>query len=142
LVFEAGTGYLLARAGSLSRRRWARMLTEHGVTPHHYGVLMALRELGPVGQRRLGEAIDVDPRNLVAVLDGLAERGLVHRDVDPADRRRRVVGVTDAGGQLVGELIDAGATIEAEFFAGLSATERSELHRMLVTLVSPTAEPE
>src|SRR5262249_6466941 len=34
---RASTGYLLARLGAESRRRWARMLAEHGMTPHHYG---------------------------------------------------------------------------------------------------------
>jgi len=41
----ASTGYLLARLGLESRRWWGQMLAEHGLTPHQFGVLMALAPL-------------------------------------------------------------------------------------------------
>ncbi len=44
---------------------------------------MTLRELGPFGQQRLSKLIGIDPRNAVPVVDALAERGLLMREVDP-----------------------------------------------------------
>src|SRR5215216_4990521 len=70
---RSSTGYLLARLGAESRRRWARMLADHGLTPHHFGILMTLDHLGTAHQRRLSELVGVDPRNAVPLLDLLRQ---------------------------------------------------------------------
>src|SRR4051794_10935489 len=110
----SGSGYLLTRIGAESRRRWARMLAEHDLTPHHYGVLIALHQLRTSHQQRLADAIGVDPRNAVPVIDLLERRGLIARTTDPADRRRRVIELTDAGLDVTEELGRAADMIESE----------------------------
>lgn len=139
LAFEGGTAFLLARAGAAARRSWARMLTERDLTPHQHGVLMALAELGPTGQRRLSERIGVDPRNAVAVIDGLVARELLVRDVDPADRRRRVLDLSAAGRAVVRDLTATGAALEQDFLRALNPDDQLQLRRMLVDLLSGPA---
>src|SRR5579859_5387351 len=63
----ASTGYLLARLGMESRRWWGQMLAEHGLTPHQFGVLMALAPLRTASQQQLSRALGVDPRNAVPI---------------------------------------------------------------------------
>lgn len=116
------------------------MLVERGLTPHHYGMLMALDELGASGQQRLSELIGIDPRNAVPVVDALAERDLLIREVDPTDRRRRVLTLTESGRDMVHELTETGAGIEAEFLRALDPADQSELHRMLLALLAATTE--
>ncbi len=140
LAFEGGTGYLLARTGSAARQRWARMLANRGLTPHHYGMLMTLDERGPSGQQRLSELIGIDPRNAVPVVDGLAGRGLLTRELDPGDRRRRVLTLTETGRDMVHELTETGAEIEAEFLRALNPADQQELHRMLLALLASSTE--
>ncbi|MCA1655921.1 MAG: MarR family transcriptional regulator [Pseudonocardiaceae bacterium] len=134
LSFETGSGFLLARLGSLAGRSWAGMLRDHNLTPHQHGVLLALRERGPLGQRSLSAAIAVDPRNVVPILDGLVARRLVARSVDPVDRRRRVVELTDAGRRAANALAASAAEIEREFLSGLAADEQRDLNRLLRAL--------
>lgn len=136
LAFEGSTGYLLSRAGSIARRRWAQMLAERGLTPHHYGMLMALDELGASGQQRLSELIGIDPRNAVGVIDALADRGLLVREVDATDRRRRLLMLTDSGREAVGDLTETGVEVEAHFLRALDPADQRELHRMLLVLLS------
>ncbi len=136
LGFEGGTAFLLARTGALARQHWARMLAERGLTPHHYGMLMALHEKGPLGQQRLSALIGIDARNAVPVVDGLVERGLLSREVDPDDRRRRVLALTARGRAAVGDLVDTGAEIEERFLGALTGTQRRELRRMLLALLA------
>ena len=50
--FAGSSGFLLARLGAEARRLWARMLAEHDLTPHQFGVLMALDGLGESYQQR------------------------------------------------------------------------------------------
>jgi MarR family transcriptional regulator, lower aerobic nicotinate degradation pathway regulator len=140
LAFEGGTGYLLSRTGSLARRSWTRMLTDRDLTPHHYGILMTLEEAGPTGQQRLSTLIGIDPRNLVPIIDGLAERGLLAREVDPTDRRRRVLALTDSGHAMVADLSETGAVMEDRFLRALQPAEQASLHQMLLSLLTSAAE--
>jgi DNA-binding MarR family transcriptional regulator len=135
LAFQDGTGYLLAMAGSLSRQRWAGMLAQLEVTSSQYKVLMALGEAGPLGQQHLAGLIGVDPRNAVPVIDALAERGLVGREIDPADRRRRVIELTRSGRHLVGKLASVGAEIERDLLRPLAPAEQGRLRHMLLAVL-------
>lgn len=140
LAFEGGTAYLLSLTGSVARRSWSRMLAERGLTPHHYGMLLALNELGAIGQQRLSVLIGIDPRNAVPLVDALAEAGLLVREVDVGDRRRRVLALTDSGRDMAGDLIRTGVAIERHFFRSLDAAEQAELHRLLLRLLSSAAD--
>lgn len=134
LVFENSTGFLLARVGAAARRSWARMLIDRDLTPHHYGVLMALDQIGPCGQRHLSEQLGIDPRNVGPLIDTLTERGLIKRKVDPNDRRRRILHLTDAGGVEADELKDTGAELESRFLNHLDPDDQAILHQILLTL--------
>jgi MarR family transcriptional regulator, lower aerobic nicotinate degradation pathway regulator len=134
LSFTDSTGYLLAMVGALSRQRWAAMLGQFDINPSQYKVMMCLAELGPLGQRQLADLIAVDPRNCVPIIDSLAERGLVARETDPSDRRRRVVVLTGQGKRLAVELTALGDQSEADVLRPLDPTERALLRRMLLAL--------
>lgn len=136
LALNSSTGYLLARAGTESRRRFVQALDAHDVTLAEYGALMILGESGPTSQRSLAESIGVDARNLVPVLDALEARRLLRRDPSPADRRRHVVTLTDAGRRLLKELARAGARAEAELLAPLTPAQRRQLHNLLGRLLA------
>lgn len=142
LAFQSGTWYLLAKAGLLARQRWTVMLAQLTVSPNQYGVLMALDEAGPLGQHAVAELIGVDPRNVVPIIDTLAEQGLVSREVDPADRRRRVLELTATGQGIVGDLASVGAQIEKDLLGPLSAAEQGSLRRMLRELLGAAQEPD
>jgi DNA-binding MarR family transcriptional regulator len=135
---RSSTGYLLARLGAESRRRWARMLADHGLTPHHFGVLMTLDHLGTTHQRRLSELVGVDPRNAVPLLDLLHQRGLIQRTDDPADRRRRAIALTQAGQRLLNQLRQAADAVEADMLKDLDDQQQGSLHRLLLTLFEAT----
>lgn len=142
LAFEGGTGFLLSRTGALARRSWTQMLTQRGLTPHHYGMLMALGELGhPCGQQQLSDLIGIDSRNAVPIIDVLVDRDLLSRDIDPTDRRRRLLALTAAGRDMVQDLTKTGAAIEDRFLQALDPADRQELHRILLVLLSPPPDP-
>src|SRR5512132_83809 len=130
---RSSTGYLLARLGAESRRRWARMLADHGLTPHHFGILMTLDHLGVAHQRRLSQLVGIDPRNAVPLLDLLQQRGLIERTGDPADRRRRAIALTPAGQKMLNELRQAADAVEADMLKDLDDHQQASLHRLLLT---------
>jgi DNA-binding MarR family transcriptional regulator len=61
-----------------------------------YMVLMNLRE-GALPQADLCASMQMDANNTVLLLNYLEDLGFVERRCDPTDRRRNIVGTTDAG---------------------------------------------
>ena len=147
LGLEASPGYLLARLGAESRRRWSQGLATLGLRTAHFGMLMTLAAVGSASQRQLGRAIGVDPRNLVLLIDQLEERGLVERAADLGDRRRHAVRLTPAGRDLrpvmqsLGELRRVGAEAEDELLAPLDERERKRLQGLLFKLLPAAGGP-
>jgi MarR family transcriptional regulator, lower aerobic nicotinate degradation pathway regulator len=137
---RASTAYLLTRLGAESRRRWARMLAEYGMTPHHYAALLTLDDLRVTHQQHLAGLIGVDPRNAVSVVDFLERRGLIERTRDPADRRRHAIALTAEGRAAVERLRRAGEGIERDMLDGLTGDEQTALHTLLNRLFEVTVD--
>jgi DNA-binding MarR family transcriptional regulator len=112
------------------RRRAER--TEEGPQLPRFMVLAVLDEFGTQSQRQISDRLRFDASDLVAIVDGLQEEGMVTRERDPADRRRYAVAITDAGREA---LIARDAKFEervAESLPTLSAAERRQLHDLLL----------
>jgi DNA-binding MarR family transcriptional regulator len=81
----------------------------HGVTGVQLAILRLLTEWGPeIRLADLRSRLVMHPATLGQLLDRLAMRGLVDLTADPADRRRRVVRLTDQGIRVVKEAPLAG----------------------------------
>ena len=129
------SGYLLVRLAMGFKARAIAELEAAGYSQYHYSVLAVLGEQPRRTQATIAEALEVDPSQLVGILDALADRGLIDRQRDPEDRRRHVVSLTARGRtQLVRlrGLIDA---MEDELFTPLDTKTRKQFHETLLKLV-------
>ncbi|MGO1055279.1 MarR family winged helix-turn-helix transcriptional regulator [Crossiella sp. CA198] len=112
------------------------VLRAHGVSMWAYSVLTALDE-GPVRtQAALAQAIGADKTRIIGVLDGLQQQGLIERRADPADRRVRLVSITERGTRL---RRTAQADIQAKeerVLARLPAAERAAFLSALEVLAA------
>ena len=89
---------LIAHLAQVVRRDADQALADvDGMRPRHLVALTLLRDHGPMAQAALGEALRLDPSNVVALLNDLEARGLVARRRDPDDRRRHIVELSDGG---------------------------------------------
>jgi DNA-binding MarR family transcriptional regulator len=107
------------------------LLAAHDLSMWDYIVLSHLaRE--PVGsQLALAQAIGYDKTRLIGLLDTLERSGLITRAPDPADRRARIVALTDAGqGRHAAAQADIHA-MEDDLLSRLSAGDRQALRRAL-----------
>ncbi|MTE22199.1 MarR family transcriptional regulator [Streptomyces sp. TRM43335] len=98
---------------------------------YHYALLAALEEYGPASQAALGRRCGIDRSDVVAALNELADRGLVTRSPDSADRRRNIVSVTPEGRRHLEWLDGALGRVQDELLAGISTDEREHLVRLL-----------
>jgi len=85
---------------------------------------------GPLSLSGLAEAIGVDAPYATLIVDSLEQRGLVEREADPADRRRKLVTLTPAGRDAVAQVL----RIQQQpppGFASLSAAELDLLEKLV-----------
>jgi len=90
-----------------------------------------LRYGAPALQQQLCEALWLDPNNCVLLLNELEDMGYVERRRDPADRRRHMVELTDAGRAALDRAERAQESVGDEIFAALSDEERATLRSLL-----------
>jgi DNA-binding MarR family transcriptional regulator len=132
-------GFLIGRVGKIASRQFARALETVDMKPPEAAVLMNLRDRGPMTQQALGELLQIDPSNLVGVLNELEESGLALRRRDPTDRRRHIVEISPAGIERVAEVEDLVAGVEAQLLAVLDEQERDHLRALLARVVEAAA---
>jgi DNA-binding MarR family transcriptional regulator len=124
-------GYLLARLGEASRRRFHKALEPEGLHPHHFGVMTMVAAHPGMSQQQLHEKTAIDPSSMVAVIDELEARGLAERRPDPDDRRARTIFLTELGQQTLERVRVLAAGLQREFFGVLTAEEQRKLHALL-----------
>jgi DNA-binding MarR family transcriptional regulator len=106
-------------------------------------LLMALSYLGDhdgAPQQELVDALCMDAKNVVLLLNDLDDLGHLERRRDPHDRRRHRVHITDAGRQALQRAARVQESIEDEVLRGLDPEERATLWTLL-TKASRGAEP-
>ncbi|MEU3011728.1 MarR family winged helix-turn-helix transcriptional regulator [Nocardia asteroides] len=74
-----------------------RGMAERGLTHARARLLWRLHHHGPLTQRALADLLEVTPRNVTGLLDGLAHDGYVVRQPHPTDRRATLVTLTEQG---------------------------------------------
>jgi MarR family 2-MHQ and catechol resistance regulon transcriptional repressor len=124
----------LRRAVNTVGRSEARVMQVAGVTESQFGVLEALLHLGPTCQRDLASKILKSAGNLTTVIDNLERRGLVERRRGGGDRRLVTVHLTDAGEDLIREVLPRNVAVIVEAFSVLSAEQQQQLAALCRTL--------
>jgi len=123
---------LINHLARVARRRTEIALEPTGLRPRHVVALTILRESGPTTQGALGEALRLDPTNLVGLLNELEEAALLERRRDPLDRRRHIVELSATGRDAITRAELELATVQDEVLARLDADERATLHGLLL----------
>lgn len=79
------------------RRRLREVAATGDLTPPQVSVLSRLDKAGQASGADLAGAEGIRPQSMAATLAVLDQRGLIRREPDPADGRRQIVSLTDAG---------------------------------------------
>ena len=113
-------------------QKWMDVLSEmSGTSPARARLLGLLHCQGPQTLCVLAEELDVTPRNVTALVDGLESDKLAERTSHPVDRRATVVRLTKAGENWAHEHLVRLAERYAEAFSELPRGDRVELARLL-----------
>ncbi len=92
--------------------------------------VLGLLSREPLPMRRIAERLKCEPSNVTGIVDRLEVRGLVERQLDPADRRVKLAAVTPQG-RATAERLRTSLEFAREPLAGLSAQDRTVLRDLL-----------
>ncbi|GGX03046.1 MarR family transcriptional regulator [Streptomyces malachitofuscus] len=115
---------------------------ELGITPAQSRLLRTLAHYGsPPRMADLAERLEVVPRAVTTLVDGLEANGKVRRVPDPANRRVIRIELTDDGRAALRELRAARRTAAEEILAPLGDEQRATLGELLDALIDGTVAP-
>ena len=91
--------HLMRRVMQEHAALWQQHLPE--ITKPQYAALRVIGEQPGIEQIAVTSAAAITPATLTEMLGRLVERGIVRREADPNDARRRVLALTESGEQLL-----------------------------------------
>ncbi|UVS79766.1 MarR family winged helix-turn-helix transcriptional regulator [Actinokineospora sp. UTMC 2448] len=133
--WERLPSWLLTQTAGHAHRLVGDGFSAVGARGYHYRLLATLEEFGPASQAALGRRSGIHLSDMVAAINELADRDLVERAPDPADRRRNIISLTTAGKRQLRRLEKQLAETQDELLAPLSLKERGHLTDLLSKLL-------
>lgn len=126
-------GFLVTDVARLMRQAFDRRIGEAGLglTPGEARTLSHAARAGTVRQSVLAERMGVEAMTLSGYLDRLEGRGLVRRTVDPADRRAKLVHLTDAARDVLARIREIGPRARTRVEATMTAAEWEAFQTLL-----------
>ncbi|WP_431015666.1 MarR family winged helix-turn-helix transcriptional regulator [Bradyrhizobium pachyrhizi] len=106
-----------------------------GLTAPQFSTLAKLKEVGPCSQNYLGRLIHYDSATITGVINRLKSRGLIESIVDPLDRRRVAIDLTENGRLVADRAIAAVKEVSRETFLPLSPAEHATLTALLKKII-------
>jgi len=97
----------------------AQSLAREGLTVPRAHLLWLLHHHGPSTQARLADALNVTPRNVTGLVDGLVASGHVTREPHPRDRRATLVSLTERAAATLAEMETEHGRLAELLFGGM-----------------------
>lgn len=129
-------GFLVASVGYATAAGFNQAMVPLGLHPREFAVLRALGAGDGASQQDLSRLLHVPGSRMVALVDTLAERGLLRRDPHLTDRRKHALRLTEDGHVLLGRAQAAARGYDTVLFQGFTAAECAELDRLLLKLAA------
>lgn len=123
-------------------RETQRVLRGHGLTLGQFAVLEALTHKGPMVVGDVKRAVLSTDGTIPVVLKNLEAHGFIGSKPDPADGRRRIVWITDAGSAVFEPAYEASRRVLDQVLSTWSPEERMQLSHLLAKAPEPHEERE
>ena len=133
---ETLPGHDIRRLHQIAVAIFLQETAEAGLTPVQYAAMQTVRNRPGIDQRTLARTIGFDTSTIGGVIDRLEARGLIVRNLSPADRRVRLLTISEAGLALIENATPAVLRAQERMLEPLPRRERAEFLRMLRSLVT------
>ena len=128
--------FLIAQLGAYAAERFGERAAALDFTRPQAGLLRLISREPGQSQQAVARRLGTPPSRLVALVDGLEQRGLIERRRNPGDRRNYALHLTAAGEQAMAALGQAAFDHEETISAPLTQAERAQLSKLLAKLAA------
>ncbi|MBK0393110.1 MarR family winged helix-turn-helix transcriptional regulator [Ramlibacter algicola] len=133
--FRQAPGHLIRRAHQVAVAVFMEETAAHEVTPVQFAILNALMDDPGEDQVTLAGRVAFDAATFGSVIGRLEAKGWVRRQLDGADRRRKLLWVTAEGEQAAQAMKRSVAKAQRRILGPLDAAEQEQLVGLLAKLV-------
>ncbi len=134
--YHSAPGFLIRRAHQFSIAIFMELMAEFDLTPVQFAMLNALMEDPGEDQITLAGKVAFDAATSGAVIARLENKGLLKRDADPQDKRRKLLTLTPIGEKMLVEMKTVAGQVQTRLTQPLTSAESQELKRLLSKLVA------
>ncbi|SEF20054.1 DNA-binding transcriptional regulator, MarR family [Amycolatopsis pretoriensis] len=130
----AGPGllYLVKQLELAVRARLDEVLRPVALTPLQYTALTVLERRSGLATAELARNSFVTDQAMADMVVALERRGLIVREGDPRDRRRRVIGLTGPGQELLDRVRDDVTALEERMVSQLNPRDAARFRAYVV----------
>jgi DNA-binding MarR family transcriptional regulator len=128
--------FLVAQLGAYAAERFGERAAALDFTRPQAGLLRLIGRDPGQSQQTVASRLGTPPSRLVALVDGLEQRGLIERRRNPGDRRNYALHLTAAGEQAMAALSQVSLEHEQAISAPLTPAERAQLSKLLGKLAA------
>jgi DNA-binding MarR family transcriptional regulator len=122
-----GFGYLLNDTSRLLRRRFEQKAGDYNITSAQWRAMAQLSRTDGLTQVALAHLLDIEPMSVCRLVDRMEAGGFVTRRPDPADKRAKLVYLTEKSHALLDVIRVVAMEVYEDAFAGFSEEERLRL---------------
>ncbi|MBQ9943068.1 MAG: MarR family transcriptional regulator [Clostridia bacterium] len=123
---ETKGGYLISRIKQVGTRIFDRMLAQSGIDSFNGAqgrILYVLWQQDGITISSLSGKTSLANTTLTAMLDRMEMLGLIVRKPDPADRRSRLIALTEKARSLQGDYANISQQMNERYYAGFTEEE-------------------
>lgn len=124
-------GYRMSDNSRLLRRLFDERVRDLGLTAAQARLLLSLDHFPDQNQGFHAERLEIEPITLTRIADRMEDAGWLERRSDPADRRARILHLTDKSRDIVDKLQSTVERLFEDTLHGLSTAERDTLGKLL-----------
>ena len=135
MTLRPRTMYLLNQASLAVRSKLEAALRHLQITGIQYTILSTIKEHDGISSAELSRRFFVTAQTTNEIVNGLAQRGLIARNVDPDNKRILRMNLTTDGVRLVKQCDKIADQLEAAAFGWLAPVDRETLRESLRSLL-------
>jgi MarR family transcriptional regulator for hemolysin len=119
--------YLMCHVNSLWRRFLNSKIKNLGISGTEKRVLFCVARNPGMTQVQIAKLLELEPQNLVRILDRLSEEEWIEKKADPEDRRVKCLSVTAKAEVIIDKVKSIGNNAKAEILAGVKNQDANML---------------
>lgn len=139
---ETKGGFYITQIKQLQDRIFERLLLQNGIeiSGGQGRILFVLWKKEHLTITEISEQTSLAKNTVSVVIDGMVQKGIVTREINPENRRQTIISLTEYAGSLREKYEDVSQQMNTLFYRGFTDTEREEFERYLSRIVNTLKE--